>query len=418
MTKRYNPGNRPLISRWVVGGAAVGWMTAAACGVWYEIGDRQRAHVAAALADRALTRSGRSLDAAIAELERLGAAGIEPLVGLAASQRSDVASAAQHAVGRMLTTWELEATESGDVKAFALRAVSLASALDARGDQFGAEGQRWANELARKLLVHSDQFSTSESWEILACCDHVLGRPLLPLKKTTIVAADLNDKPPGVAAPEPVSAPLPVQHDPPPDLPPSVRRTPRPLADITFVESPMPLAVVRRIPEHSHNGLRPPLRLPDDGASPPASATNVGPVIDVPSPQEVRLSARALRDFTDRSLVTKAAEGVGAEAIAARQALRERGFVDGVLEFIEQVESLAPPARRGAIERAAQLPPADARQVLRWFVADEDAEVRLQALTILATTGDPKLAELARERAVEDVDPRVAEFASKLIRSR
>jgi hypothetical protein len=194
--------------------------------------------------------------------------------------------------------------------------------------------------------------------------------------------------------------------------------TPRPLADITFVESPMPLAVVRRIPERSHNALRPPLRFPDDGASPTASTTNVGPVTDVPSPQEVRLSARALRDFTDRSLVTKAAEGVGAEAIAARQALRERGFVVGVLEFIEHLESLAPPARRGAIERAAQLPPADARQVLRWFVADEDAEVRLQALTILATTGDPKLAELARERAVEDVDPRVAEFASKLIRSR
>jgi hypothetical protein len=70
------------------------------------------------------------------------------------------------------------------------------------------------------------------------------------------------------------------------------------------------------------------------------------------------------------------------------------------------------------LERAAQLPPTDARKVLRWFVADEDAEVRLQALTILATTGDPQLAELARERAVEDADPRVAAFASELLRTR
>ena len=46
------------------------------------------------------------------------------------------------------------------------------------------------------------------------------------------------------------------------------------------------------------------------------------------------------------------------------------------------------------------------------------ADVRLQALTILATTGDPKLGELARERAVEDADPRVAAFASELMRTR
>jgi hypothetical protein len=55
---------------------------------------------------------------------------------------------------------------------------------------------------------------------------------------------------------------------------------------------------------------------------------------------------------------------------------------------------------------------------LRWFVADEDAEVRLQALTLLATTGDPQLAEIARERAVDDADPRVAEFATKLLQTK
>ena len=58
-------------------------MTAAACGVWYEIGDRQRTHVADALADRALASSGASLRATISELEQLGAVGVEPLVGLA-----------------------------------------------------------------------------------------------------------------------------------------------------------------------------------------------------------------------------------------------------------------------------------------------------------------------------------------------
>jgi len=412
---RQTPGRRPLISRWVVGSAAVGWMTAAACGVWYEIGDRQRVHVADALADRALASSGASLRASIAELEQLSAAGVEPLVGLAASQRIDVASAAQQTVSRMLTSWEIAATERGDVTAFAAQASVLAAALDAHGDHFGAEGQRWVNQLAGRLAVHSDQFPTAESWAILACCDRVLSRPLLPLAKPRAMA---TVEPPSVDSAatdaKPVATLAPVKPEPKPA--PSAPRTvsARPLADLSFVEPPMPVASVRRLSEQANNLLR----SREEDYQQAASAPTAGPVIDVPSPQDVRINARAMRELSDRALVTRADDGASAEAAAARQALRERGFSDGVLELTRQLEALSPRQRRDALERAAQLPPTDARKVLRWFVADEDAEVRLQALTILATTGDPKLGELARERAVEDVDPRVAAFASELMRTR
>lgn len=411
---RQTPGKRPLISRWVVGSAAVGWMTAAACGVWYEIGDRQRSHVADALADRALASSGASLRATISELEQLGAVGVEPLVGLATSQRIDVASAAQQTVGRMLTSWEIAATERGDVKAFAEQAAALAAALDAHGDQFGAEGQRWANQLAGRLVVHSDQFPTAESWEILANCDHILSRPLLPLAQPrTLTPAEPSAAAP-VAAVPPIAAPVRVKQEPASAPPAPLKVSARPLADLSFVEPPMPVAVPRRLPEQTNNALRP----QEEDLQQAASAPTTGPVIDVPSPQDVRINARAMREMSDQALVAKADESTSAEATAARQALRERGFSDGVLELTRQLESLSPRERRDALDRAAQLPPTDARKVLRWFVADEDAEVRLQALTILATTGDPKLAELARERAVEDADPRVAAFASELMRTR
>ena len=412
---RQTPGRRPLISRWVVGSAAVGWMTAAACGVWYEIGDRQRVHVADALADRALASSGASLRASIAELEQLGAAGVEPLVGLAASQRIDVASAAQQTVSRMLTSWEIAATERGDVTAFAAQASVLAAALDAHGDQFGAEEQRWANQLAGRLVTHSDQFPTAESWEILACCDRVLSRPLLPLAKPRAMATIKHPSIDSVAtAAKPVATPAAVkpQLKPAPSAPRAVSA--RPLADLSFVEPPLPIASARRLSEPANNSLRP----PEQGRQQAASAPTTGQVIDVPSPQDVRINARAMREMSDRALATRADAGTSGEAAAARQALRGRGFSDGVLELTRQLEALPPRERRDALERAAQLPPTDARKVLRWFVADEDAEVRLQALTILATTGDPKLGELARERAVEDVDPRVAAFASELIRTR
>ena len=419
VTNRPTPGKRPLISRWVVGGAAVGWMTAAACGVWYEVGDRQRTQVANSLADRALASNGGSLRATLLELEHLGVAGIEPLVGLAASQRVDVATAAQGAVSRMLTRWEIAATEQGDVAAFAAQSTLLASALDAHVDQFGAEGQRWANQLAGRLMVHSDQFPTSESWEILVSCDHILSRPLLPLvKQQTVATAQTVSTPAIIETASPIAVPVPAQPKPKPEPPPApLQVSGRPLADLAFVEA-LPLMTATRPNNQANNTLRPPLRLPDENDSQPSSAPIVGPVIDVPSPQEVRINARAMREMPDRALIAKADEGVNAESAAARKALRERGFSDGVLELTRQLEAMSPAERRQALEQAAQLPPTDARKVLRWFVADEDAEVRLQALTILATTGDPKLAELARERAVEDADPRVAAFASELIRSR
>lgn len=409
-----------MISRWVVGGAAVGWMTVAACGVWYEIGDRQRAHVAETLADRALASNGASLHALIAELEQLGAAGVEPLVGLATSQRSDVASAAQRTVGRMLTSWEIAATERGDVAAFAEQASVLAAALDAHGDQFGAEGQRWANQLAQRLMIHCDQFLTAESWEILACCDQVLSRPLLPMPKPPAMATiDPPASKPIAMAAKPTAPPAPAKSEPKPAPPASRMVSARPLADLSFVEPQVEIATARRLPEPTTNALRPPLRLPEETGDPQAaSAPLAGPVIDVPSPQDARINARAMRELSDRALATRADAGTSAEAAAARQTLRERGFSEGVLELTRQLESMPPRERRDALERAAQLPPTDARKVLRWFVADADAEVRLQALTILATTGDPQLAELARERAVEDADPRVAAFASELLRTK
>ena len=50
------------------------------------------------------------------------------------------------------------------------------------------------------------------------------------------------------------------------------------------------------------------------------------------------------------------------------------------------------------------------------MLADTNAEIRLRALTSLATTGDPQLSELAREIATRDEDPRVAELATELMR--
>ena len=399
--------------------AVVAWLTAAACGIWSELSARQRDRLAQQLATRTLAATGAAVPATIARLETLDLSAAQSLITLSASQRTDVAEAAQQSLNRMLVRWEAAATESGDVATLAAQLTTLAAALDAHAGEFGPHGQRWANRLAQRLTVHCDQLPANEAWTILAHCDRVLSRPLLP-KPLALPPAEAH-----LAIEEPVppqpSPPVAAKEAATPTPPTSMVVVGRPLAEVTLIDAAPP-TVAKRLPEQFiANGPRP---SSDGKRSPKNRSAKASPilltsaVVDVPSPQEARLNRRRLRDLSDRQLTAKVADPAPAEATAARQALRDRGFSDAVVELTQRLEAMPPAERRDALERASQLPPADARRLLRWFVADQDPEVRIQALTILATTGDPKLAELARERAVEDADPRVASFAAELMRTR
>jgi len=72
--------------------------------------------------------------------------------------------------------------------------------------------------------------------------------------------------------------------------------------------------------------------------------------------------------------------------------------------------------RNQLVEAVSTLPADNTRRWLRWLLKDNAAEVRLQALTALATTNDPQLFHLAREMAVADQDARVSELASRIMR--
>ncbi len=72
--------------------------------------------------------------------------------------------------------------------------------------------------------------------------------------------------------------------------------------------------------------------------------------------------------------------------------------------------------RLALVEQTAELPSASARRLLRLMLEDSHADIRLRALTTLATTNDPQLASLAKEITLRDKDPRVADLAAELMR--
>jgi hypothetical protein len=152
--------------------------------------------------------------------------------------------------------------------------------------------------------------------------------------------------------------------------------------------------------------------------TPLATSDVLPPAIDVPSPLDMRHARQRLRELSDQELISLSETASRFEAAAARQALRSRGYSDAMLGMTKEIRQLPAMERRQALDRVDLLPPTDARRLLRWFVTDDDADVRLHALTLLATSGDPQLSEIAHRRAIDDADPRVAELAAKLLQQR
>jgi len=417
------PRNARLAGRAAI---IVGLMVAACLVLpWLAAWEQQR--FAEQLARRAIQSIDGASVATVRKLSHLGPPAIEPLAALAASQRAEVAKAAQGALADKLAGWELAFAERGDARELSEQLQALSGALELHAAHFGGAGQRWAQRLTRQIVANCAHLPAGEAWTVLARCEVVLAVPpssITPREATAAIvespaieADATTNASAGEAAPE-VSSPL-------------ANERPQ-LAEISVVDPPpSPPAGVAPPPKGANSSVTPlnPLRYPDDAArrtdpsiepgfaAPVAEAPlPVGTVIDVPSPQDMRHLTRKLREMGERELLARVAAAPKFEAMAARRILRERGYTDAIVEMTRQLEQLSAAERREALDRAASLPAAEARRLLRWFVADEDAEVRLLALTMLATTGDPQLQEIARRRAVEDADPRVAELATELMK--
>jgi len=103
-----------------------------------------------------------------------------------------------------------------------------------------------------------------------------------------------------------------------------------------------------------------------------------------------------------------------ARAEEARKELRRRGFTEQELELASQLTDPNPAVRRKLARVLLSTPGVDAGPWLLELCGDEDADVRLEAITLLATTGDPALIEPLRRRAQLDADERIQRLAERL----
>jgi hypothetical protein len=382
----------------------------------------QQSRLADRMALEVLAGDAGKCGPAIDQLAGLGLPAVEPLMFLAACGTPQIAAAAQDAVLDLATTWEIDFQSRGDAATYANELAELAAALELHAGRFDAAGWPWQQRLARRTIANCEHVPAGSSLAILRSCDRALAtsRPAALSK-----AAELAPQTPApLALPEDVQSPPLIAAE--------------PIADHALSSPAEPKASLEMPTAKPLNALRPPADTAvvpppttpwDEVATQPvAPAVEVPPaltppapldapaVVDVPSPGESEALLRSLRRQSDRELLARLAGASRFESAVVEQALRRRGYSQSILDAISHLRNTSVEQRRHALERIDALPAADARRVLRWFADDPEPTLRLKALAMIAASGDPRLAEIARQRATQDADPRVAALANRLMR--
>jgi hypothetical protein len=94
--------------------------------------------------------------------------------------------------------------------------------------------------------------------------------------------------------------------------------------------------------------------------------------------------------------------------------LTYRGFGRLSGRLVEQLFSDDVEDRLRLVDDVLTAPGIDARPWLVLLADDDEADVRLLALTIMATSDDPTLLDKAWQVALHDRDPRIAGLAERL----
>jgi hypothetical protein len=316
----------------------------------------------------------------------------------------------------------------------------LTAALDRHVASFDAAGRAWAERVALQVARHCDQLRATSTIAVLERCDRVLeylatappaasaepvsgvAKPLVPTRNARAEAQELaashggsNDpvvveRAPHAERRAAAMPPLPIQS------------TPQAALGNVRVVDAAPLEP-SSTPPIAPESVAPAPLAPRDDLAPAPKPRPLGPsssdpsLVDVPGPHEIRRWLRRYRGMSNDELAAELRTAGGHQALMIDEVLQERDAPRRRTREADAAVGSPPDIRQQLLDRVSTLPPARARQLLRELASDDaqDAETRLHALSLLATSGDPKLAEIARSRAIKDADARVADLAMKIL---
>jgi hypothetical protein len=102
----------------------------------------------------------------------------------------------------------------------------------------------------------------------------------------------------------------------------------------------------------------------------------------------------------------------------ARRELVRRGFSEVDLQLARQLFSPDVETRKQLARTVPRLSSVDAAQWLMWLAQDPEPDVRLVAISMLATTGDPALLDRVEAMARNDHDPQIKALEEQIRKQR
>jgi hypothetical protein len=395
----------------------------------------QRAEVVADLAAQVAHHDTPEATAALRQLAAMPRPPVDVLVTAATSADAHISHEAQLLVSSVLRRWQRRIEADRGVAGVARQLAELAQALDKHHAAFSASDHAWLRKTAEKILRLANRIPSPHVPLLAPHCDAVLAAVEARERSlTSLVNHDLAAVPPPEITKAAAPAELLSQQPPEPanSLRELSRRTVSPFAvsadntDLEVEESDMGEKMdpaqrihVPALPEAvNHPDQTPVWEHPGLDGTPALPISR--PSIDDRTaagkrpPGTENAAHSSLEGVTSRELLRRWLEADGKQVLPVETELTRRGFVRLSARLVEPLFSNNAEERLRLVDDVLTEPGIDARPWLVLLADDADADVRLLAVTIMATSDDLTLIEKAWHVSIRDRDPRIAGLAGRL----
>jgi hypothetical protein len=395
----------------------------------------QRAEVVAELAQQVAHHDTLEATAALRQLAAMPRPPIDVLVTAATSADAQISHEAQLLVSSVLRRWQRRIEADRGVAGVARQLAELAEALDKHHAAFSASDHAWLRKTTEKILRLANRIPPPHVPLLAPHCDAVLAAVEARERSlTSLLNHDLAAVPPPEITKAAAPAELLSQQPPEPanslrELSPSTvspfatsaDKIDREVQESEMGESMDPAQRIHipTLPEAvNHPNQTPVWEHPGLDGTPAIPISR--PSLDdrtaagERAPAAGHATQNPLENATSRELLRRWLEADGEEVLPVETELTHRGFVRLSARLVEPLFSNNSEERLRLVDDVLTEPGIDARPWLVLLAEDANADVRLLAVTIMATSDDAMLIEKAWHVSIRDRDPRIAGLAGRL----
>ena len=426
----------------------IGFGTVAGLAAW------QRADVIADLADQVAHGDKSEATAAVRKLAAIPRPPLSVLVEAATSDERATAEAAQVEINRMLGQWQRQVDRKQRIGSVSSQVTELAATLAAKRREFSSADFPWLSSAARKIVRIANKCPAKKTPLVALHCDEIMAvverhhTPVTGHDDETDGAQPRDMVMPASSADQtesqharleqdfstfptwrmPASPPTDAQAPAPIDSAPTQQPAANGSSDGNRLrsangeqvnrESNGGDAVWRPAPNSGGPATQPEWAQPMYRVVPPAQAKTA--TSDPAPPRRITESLKHVpanpraAAIETRRLLERWRDSKGNETQFVEHDLATRGFKKLPQRLVEQYLSDDADVRVHLVDSVLAEASVDARPWLALLADDEDADVRLTAVTVMATSNDKSLVEKAWQVAIHDRDPRIADLAGRL----